>query len=116
MSLDDLMVELKARGNFGHKGRPGKRGGSLSKSGNGSSPIPKGWKKDSNGVMDKNYGAGIRGYISPDSIISKNPVHKDTAEIHLWKRGREVKGKTGVKISDAFGILDKWAEEVKNGS
>lgn len=34
MSLDELFSKLKARGNFGHAGRPGKRGGSLPKGGN----------------------------------------------------------------------------------
>lgn len=34
MSLDDLLLTLKAgKGNWGHRGRPGKRGGSSSKSG-----------------------------------------------------------------------------------
>lgn len=36
MSLNKLFVELKAQGNWGHAGRPGKRGGSLPKGGGGS--------------------------------------------------------------------------------
>lgn len=39
--LEDLMIELKARGNFGHAGRPGKHGGSAPKSGGGSSSSKK---------------------------------------------------------------------------
>lgn len=41
MSLHDLMIELKGGGHFGHEGRPGKRGGSLPKSGGGETTTPK---------------------------------------------------------------------------
>ncbi|RJR10107.1 hypothetical protein C4588_03995 [Candidatus Parcubacteria bacterium] len=41
MSLDNLFSSLKARGNWGHGGRPGKRGGSLPKSGSAGGLIPK---------------------------------------------------------------------------
>lgn len=37
MSLEKLLIELKARGNFGHAGRPGKHGGSAPRGGGGSS-------------------------------------------------------------------------------
>jgi len=33
MSLDEFFTTLKARGNWGHEGRPGKHGGSLPKAG-----------------------------------------------------------------------------------
>lgn len=51
MSIGDLFSKLKARGNFGHAGRPGKRGGSLPKGGGGSFDSPAGKVK----VGDKVY-------------------------------------------------------------
>lgn len=61
--LNKVFDKLKARGNFGHAGRPGKRGGSAPRSGGGGGII------NSNIVADRLHDTGFR-----TKVITSNAV------------------------------------------
>lgn len=59
MSFDNLLEQLKARGNFGHAGRPGKIGGSAPVGGAGGSTTRRegGWGKAGFVISDSTLGS-----------------------------------------------------------
>lgn len=76
MSLDSLFSTLKmGQGNFGHAGRPGKRGGSLPKGGNSSMSQK---LEDFENEMFKN----MPQLINNDYLINGNPLRD-------WKRASQ---------------------------
>lgn len=93
MSLDDLMLKMKARGNWGHKGRPGKRGGSIS------------------GVAGNAAPSFAQGG-SPELKLTNHSKASDVADKISKSLGSGISWTKGTSANDVRGVSSKSIDEL----
>jgi len=116
-------------GNFGHGGRPGKRGGSapssgahIVRSGGARSPGTLSRRSDSgtlalleNGIANRDEESNLRRRLFPDAPEGASPRMKDEQVRAQVKSdiSRKISEETGIDTTKVSGILRMWAETSK---